>query len=596
MPTPIPPPAGGALAALVLAGATLAASAQSIPPNFGSYNLHPLFNPDAVLGWSETRIEERLGRGVVAVAARPGEVYVGWRLLKDDPADLAFNVYRSTEGGPPVRLNAEPLRQTTDYLDRGAAPDRAHAWWVRAVADGREGPDSATAALPADAPVRQYVAIPLRDDLRPGVNKVGIGDLNGDGEYDFIVKRPQAVVDPGAHRVSPDTFKFEAYLRDGTFLWRNDLGKGVELGIWYSPFFVYDLDGDGRAEVALRTAEGTPEASGRVMTGPEWLSVWDGLTGREIDRVDWPARGRPEDWGDVTGNRMSRHMMGVAYLDGKTPSVVAVRGTYGLMKVETWFLRNGKLEQAWKWTNELAGWRYQGQGQHAIHVADLDGDGKDDILNGSIAIGNRGRTMWSTGMGHGDRFYVTDVDPDRPGLEVVYCHEDPHPRDAVGIWDARTGRLIHGIDEEVADNQVGRALVADIDPAYPGMEVWADKFFFTAKGEPIPGPVPPIDDVIWWDDDLTRELFARRAISKWKGPVLTEGIEGAVMFIGDIVGDWREEIVTVVGQEIRVYTTTIPARDRRVTLMQDPLYRIDVGLRVQGYPHSPMTSYFLGTR
>src|SRR5690606_22508560 len=123
-------------------------------------------------------------------------------------------------------------------------------------------------------------------------------------------------------------------------------------------------DGDGRAEVALRTAEGTPEANGRVMTGPEWLTVWDGRTGKEIARADWPARGRPEDWGDLTGNRMSRHMLGVAYLDGKTPSLVAVRGTYGLMKVETWFLRNGKLESVWQWTNAMAGWRYQGQGQH----------------------------------------------------------------------------------------------------------------------------------------------------------------------------------------------------------------------------------------
>ena len=611
------------------------APTSSIPPNFSHYTLNPHPRP-TTLGWARERVEERLGRGVSALRTGEG-VYLGWRLLKGDPADLAFNVYRSTAGGAPVRLNPEPVTRTTDFLDTKAPPDRDNSWWVRPVRDGREQEPSARASLPANSPARQYRAFKIRDDIPANsIDKIAVGDLDGDGEYDFVVKRPGGTIDPSfLTRHSPDTFKIEAYRSDGTFLWRRDLGWSIQLGIWFSPFQVVDLDGDGKAEVAIKTGEGDPrDRNGQVLTGPEYLSVWDGLTGKDIDRVDWIPRGKLTDWGDYSGNRSNRHMMAVAYLDGKTPSVVIFRGTYGLMKAEAFFLRERKLQKVWSWTNERAGWRYQGQGQHAVHIADLDGDGADEVLNGSIAIGSDGRTMWSTGNGHGDRFYVSDIDPARPGLEIWYTYEDPHPRNGVGLWDARTGNLIFGTDEETADNQVGSGLVADIDPAHPGMEVWAERFFYTAKGERLPGPVPPQQGLVWWDADPLRELHtfgrggpppARSAppaggapaparpqgagpaagrpdfmpsatVSKWKGAVLTEGIRGRHMLWGDIAGDWREEIVTFAEGEVRIYGTTIPANDRRVTLMQDPLYRSEVGLVVQGYTHVPVTSYFLGMR
>ena len=338
--------------------------------------------------------------------------------------------------------------------------------------------------MPANAPARQYISIKLRDDLpEDGIHKIGIGDLDGDGEYDFVVKRPRGRVDPGIPRPSPDTFKVEAYKRDGTWLWRNDLGWSIELGTWTSPMIVYDFNGDGKAEVALKTGEGDPRgANERIITGPEYCSVWNGETGAEIAKVAWIERGKPSDWGDDVGNRMNRNMLGVAYLDGKTPSLLVLRGIYGLMKVEAWLLQDAQLDKAWSWTNESAGWKYQGQGQHSIHVADIDGDGRDEILNGSLAIDNDGRTMWSTGLGHGDRFYVTDIDPERPGLEVWYSYEDPHPQNGVSLWDAHTGNLIFGTDSETIDNEIDRALVGDIDPAYPGMEVWADRFFLYGQG------------------------------------------------------------------------------------------------------------------
>lgn len=555
------------------------------------------------MGWAEQRIEEKLARGMMAVPSGQGKVYLGWRLLRTDPESIAFNVYRSTAGGDAVKLNAEPLRKTTDFVDANPPLNHENAWWVRPVLNGKEQEACGRAVLAANPPQQQYISFKLRGDIEGhGIHKVGIGDLDGDGEYDFVVKRPGGRVDPGRARRSPDTFKVEGYKSDGTFLWRRDLGWSIELGTWYSPMIVYDFDGDGKAEVAIKTSEGDHRREdGRVLTGPEYCSVWNGETGKDITRVDWIPRGNINDWGDTSGNRASRHMMGVAYLDGKTPSLLVIRGIYGLMKMDAWYLRDKQLHKVWSWSNRTSGWKYQGQGQHNIHVADIDGDGCDEILNGSIAIDNDGRIMWSTGLGHGDRFYITDVDPDRPGLEVLYSYEDPHPQNGVSLWDARTGNLIWGITEETVDNQIKFVFTSDIDSSIPGMECWGDKFFFSAKGKNLGSDVPPDNEPIWWDGDLLREMirgggfWSREAsIFKCKGLTLTGGIEGRVIMMADILGDWREELITYVRGELRIYTTVIPASDRRVCLMQDPLYRLDVAFRAMGYDQVPMTSYYLG--
>jgi rhamnogalacturonan endolyase len=385
---------------------------EEIPPNLNFYAIDPLYKPGVPLGWAKERIEETLDRGLVALAADGGRVYLGWRLLKTDPTDVAFDVYRQTAGEKPAKLNAQPLRRTTDFVDEQAPRGRENSWSVRAIVNGREQQPSSAVTLPANAPAQAYRSIQLKQDVR-SVDRVGIGDLNGDGAYDFVVKHPAGSIDPGRIRPSPDTYKIDAYDgKTGAFLWRVDLGWNVDLGIWFSPMVVRDLDGDGKAEVCLRSAPyaATREQAygggqGIVLDGPESLAVLDGETGREIDKVDWIERGKVTDWADTTGNRSSRHMLGVAYLDGKTPSVLVVRGTYGLMKIDAWTLRNRKLEKLWRWTNERAPFKYHGQGQHSIKTGDLDGDGRDDILNGSIAIGSDGRTLWSTGLGHGDRFY-----------------------------------------------------------------------------------------------------------------------------------------------------------------------------------------------
>ena len=583
---------------------------EEISPNLNYYAMDPLYNPNAVLGWAKTRIEEKINRGMLALNTGDGKIFLGWRLLKSDPENVAFNVYRSTAGAPAIKLNNSPLTGTTDFIDSGAPPDKDNAWFVRPVVNGREQAASERAVLNANAPVRQYKSISLKSDIQ-SVAMVAVGDLDGDGVYDFVVKHPGQGKDPGRTGPNTGSYKYDGYNgKTGEFLWRIDLGWNVDMGIWWTPMIVRDLDGDNKAEVCVRTSDyaATQEdmlPSGRtgfLLDAPEYLAVYNGETGELIDRTPWIELGKVQDWGDNTGNRASRHMMGVAYLDGKTPAVLAVRGTYGMMKVDAYVLENRKLRKVWRWTNERAPFMYQGQGQHTLKTGDIDGDGMDEIINGSLAIDNDGKTMWGTGLGHGDRSYMGDIVPDRPGWEIWYTIEEPHPRNGACLVDARTGQIIFGADEPNEDNELGSCMAADIDPDLPGLELAGGRFYYSATGQRLSDPVPPQGLMAWWDDDLLREFVGWKGLSKWKDgeqvPLFGTSIEGGVHQVADILGDWREELVTAAKGELRIYSTTIPARDRRVCLMQDPLYRNDVCHHTMGYTnrHYPMTGYYLGTR
>lgn len=585
-------------------------TAEEIPPNLNFYAMDPLYNPDAVLGWSSERIEEKLNRGMTALSIGESKVYLGWRLLKSDSDNTAFNVYRSTEGKEPVKLNAQPLTKTTDFIDEKAPLDKSNAWFVRPVVNGQEQADSEKAELPANSPIQQYKSIFLQQDVRAGM--VGIGDLNGDGFYDFVVKHSTGGgKDPGRIGPNSGTVKYDGYNgKTGEFMWRIDLGWNVDNGIWWTPTIVRDLDGDNKAEVCVRTSDyaATREemkASGQtgfLLDAPEYLAVYDGQTGKLIDKVNWIELGKVQDWGDNTGNRASRHMLAAAYLDGKTPSVLVVRGTYGMMKIDAWMLKNKKLEKVWRWTNERAPFMYQGQGQHTVKTGDIDGDGCDEIINGSIAIDNDGRTMWGTGLGHGDRSYMGDIDPTNPGWEIFYIIEEPHPRNGFCLVDARTGKILFGTDESTNDNELGGCMAADIDPAYPGMELAGGRFYYSSKGERIKGLIPPQSMMAWWDADPLREFISMGGLAKWNSgsqvPIQDSRIAGGVQQVADIMGDWREELVTVSGNELRIYSTIIPAADRRICLMQDPLYRNDVCHHTMGYTdrHYPMTTDYIGTK
>src|SRR5262245_4356632 len=573
---------------------------------------------------------ERLDRGLVAVVTAEGKTYLGWRLLKTDPAGVAFNVYRSTAGAKPVRLNRQPITQSTNFVDHSAPLDRKNAWWVKGVLNGREQEVSARVELPANPSKAEYLSIKLQGNYT--CNKLGIGDLDGDGKLDFVVKQPGTSIDPGERywRRSPDTYKLEAYRNDGTFLWRKDLGWNIELGIWYSPMVVFDLDGDGKAEIALKTAPTDVDfrdAEGHVLAGPEYCSILDGMSGKEIARVDWIPRGNVEDWGDKTGNRASRNVIGVGYLDGKRPSAVVHRGTYTTMRVDTYNFIDRQLKKLWSWNGDDENPPVRGQGMHGMKAADVDDDGRDELILGAAALDDSGKLLWNTELRHPDVVYVADIDPSRPGLEIAYGVELKRAENGICLVEARTGKIIWGTKHPTTHIH-DQGMVGDLDPTVPGLEFYGaeadgSKFWLhSARGELLAsedmGGNSP--HALYWDDGPVKAYIPgpsrfRRPVSstpdatpgarsagtatpgppgalvtsrimKYKGPQIGE-IQGRIVGLADIIGDWREEVITSVEGELRIYTTTIPATTRRVTLMQDRLYRNDTAFESMGYFFPP---------
>ena len=457
-----------------------------------------------------------------------------------------------------------------------------------------------------DAKPTGYVSLKLKGDHT--FQKAGIADLNGDGKYDFVIKQPSSNVDPWIkyYRRSEGTYKIEAYLSDGTFLWQNDLGWSIECGIWYSPYVVWDFDGDGKAEVAVKTGEGDPrDPDGRVTSGPEYLSIWDGMTGKEKARVAWPSREGYRGKREYTYNYYCRNQLGVAYLDGKTPCLIVERGTYGTMKVAAYQYHGGELTELWQWDNRNEERKYRGQGAHFMHCIDIDADGRDEVLLGSSVLDDNGTALWSTGLGHPDHFYVSDIDPSRPGLEIHYGIESRSPKNGICLVDAATGKILWGLGERTFHIH-SSGMCADIDPSHPGMECYGGeaakvpqggnrRWMFSGQGKLL-AKEDTFDHgcsirTVYWDADPYREMLIGGKISKYQGKTLTESITGGHPAWADILGDWREEIIASVKGELRIYTTTIPASDRRVCLMQDPIYRNDVAHVAMGYGVPPMTSY-----
>lgn len=550
---------------------------------------------------AEGRRSEKLDRGLVARPLADGKVYLGWRLLAADGPGGGFHVVRQTGESAPVQLTDQPLTKTTDFVDAKAEAGQQHAWYVQPTGGQPSPPVQATPATDDDASL-PYARIKLQGDHT--FQKVGIADLDGDGACDFVIKQPNANVDPYIHywKPSSDTYKLEAYGSDGAFLWRHDLGWSIESGIWYSPYVVYDLDGDGCAEVALKTGEGDPrDADGRVQTGPEFLTLLDGRTGQKKTQIAWPDRAL---FGQDAYNYASRNQLGIAYLDGKTPSLIVGRGTYQRIIIVAYDLRDGQLQQRWMWDNKDLGKDYWGQGAHWMHAADVDEDGRDEVLVGSFTLDDNGRELWSTGLGHPDHFYVGDIDPSRPGLEIYYGIERRQPQaNGMCLVDARSGKILWG-HQGPTRHVHGYGLCSDIDASHPGSECYstdtdAEKKAAWSRLRAADGQVLS-DELLWgfgpravyWDADLQRELLTK-SIFDFGSDQTLQKIEGSVIAVADVLGDWREEVITSVAGELRIYITTIPAADRRLCLLTDPIYRLDVAHGAMGYYQVPMTSYDL---
>lgn len=537
---------------------------------------------------AQQRREEKIDRGVVALTASREEIYVGWRLLKDDPESVAFNVYRKEIGVDEdfKKVNDAPVANTTDYMDATVKKGQGYNYRIKRVVNGKEEacPGEAYVFMsPGDQP---WYSIKLKDDIT--IKTVGIGDLDGDGSYDFVLQSPNFNTDPwyepGYWKRSPETYKLDAYTSKGKYLWTYDMGWAIEAGTWYAPFLVYDIDADGKAEVYAKAGEGdTREQDGRVLEGPEYLVKIDGMNGNILQKRDWLTKDGYESY-----NYWSRNFLSVAYLDGINPDLIMLRGTYTLIKIEA---MDKSLKTKWYWDSSGDDRKYRGQGGHGILVADINEDGKDELIPGTFAIGGNGKPIWHTGLRHNDAGYISDIDPERPGLEIYYGIESRSERNGLCLVDAATGEIIWGYDKPTIHIH-GQGMTADIDPRYPGMESYGGDakdggnqyFMFTAKGERIGdknlGSLAP--RALWWDADELKEINIGRNVLKFESDTLLK-VEGKVLFVADIIGDWREEIVTSLPGEIRIYSTNIPAADKKACLMQDRQYRMGVASYSVGY-------------
>ena len=571
---------------------------------------------------------EKLGRGMVALRTQDDAVYLGWRLLGTDPEEISFNLYRKSGNKEKIKLNATPITKTTDFKDTGADMKVINSYSIRPVLKGVEQKESEPFVLQANDSANGYLTIPLKTPAGYSPNDISVGDLDGDGEYDIVLHQTGKAHD-NSHNGYTDPAIFQAYKMDGTMLWEINLGRNIREGAHYTQFMVYDLDGDGVAEFACKTADGTTDgkgkvigdatkdwrnASGKILSGPEYFTIFNGKTGEAMATTDYiPGRGNTKGWGgrggnggnDDNGNRVDRFTACIAYLDGKKPSVVMCRGYYGRTVLAAWDWRGGKLTSRWVFDTKDGANPYSGMGNHNLTVADVDADGKDEIIFGSMCVDDNGKGLYTTGLRHGDAIHVSDLDPERPGLEVFGVHEIEDGTKGPGavLYDAKTGAVLwRGAEDE----DVGRGVAENIDSSLTGAQLWfsGSKGLLDLKGNRIGANPPSTNFLIWWDGDLSRELLDGNHIDKYNGGrlltatgcVSNNGTKANPALSADLLGDWREEVIfrTADNQQLRVYSTTIPSQHRLYTLMHDPQYRLSIAWQNVGYNQPPHTSFYLG--
>ncbi|MHB9857943.1 rhamnogalacturonan lyase [Streptomyces sp. YIM S03343] len=566
---------------------------------------------------------EKLDRGVVSVHTDSGNL-VSWRWLGTDADKVSFNVYRSG-----TKVNATPITGSTNYFHSGA-PAQAD-YTVRAVVGGVEQADSVHAIQLRTGYKDVPISPPSGGTTPDGVaytyeaNDASVGDLDGDGRLEFVLKwQPTNAKDNSQSGYTGDTI-LDGIKLDGTRLWRIDLGRNIRSGAHYTQFQVYDYDGDGKAEIAMKTADGTVDGTGTVigsssadhrnskgyvLSGPEYLTMFNGRTGKAMGSVDYvPARGTVSSWGDSYGNRVDRFLAGTAYLDGSRPSLIEARGYYTRTVISAWDWRNGAFTRRWTFdtsSSANSGKGYDGQGNHQLSVADVDGDGKDEIVYGAMAVDNNGAGLWTTKNGHGDAQHVGDLDPSRAGLEEFKVDESSSKPSSF-MADAKTGKVIWST---AADGDNGRGVSGDIWAGSAGAESWSSAVsgIRSPKGTVVASRKPSSTNFLsWWDGDTVRELLDGTHIDKYGTSGDTRLLTGADVhsnnttkatpsLSGDILGDWREEVVwpTTDNKALRIYSTPYQTSTRITTLLHDTQYRTALAWQNTAYNQPPHPSFFIG--
>ena len=524
---------------------------------------------------------------------------ISWRLLKTDPSNVAFDIYKSVDGGAEVKLNEEPVSNTTSWVDADIDVSKTNVYRVTLANQTETLCDYTFTSEMAEKfyhEIRLNLNVPDAS-ITYSPDDIQLGDLDGDGELEIVVKRePYDGANMGVW--FNGTTLLEAYKMDGTFLWQIDLGINIRSGSHYTSYILYDFDGDGLCEIAFRSSEGTKFADGKIITdangkindyrnrqtdgkgwysgaaiprdeddpstattcglimeGPEYISICRGYDGREITRIDNIPRGGEgskvsrakywsEYWGDDFGNRMDRFFIGVAYLDGipdeatgvrtTNPSLIISRGIYKNWQVWALDLKGNELVPRWKFDTADHASKWKGMCSHCFRVADLDGDGKDEILYGSAAIDDDGSELWCNGNGHGDILHVGKFIKDRSGLQIVASFEEAKDYEGQGngyacqVIDARNGSMItgHGKNLPVDASDVGRCIVADVDPDSPDFEYWSStqEGMFSCNGTGLVSTTYPTgiangvmyNVAIYWSGQSTREMYDRTCIVSYK--------------------------------------------------------------------------------
>ena len=642
-----------------------------------------------------------------------GKLLLSWRMLPTDNWDTKFYLYKGGINATYIMREGTKAINATNY-QLSTVPSATIVYYLLSedfyTQLGLEkAPTSVTGdkrailkAVALDSVVIDsrlyseklpYLTIPLKSTedvcsqtkyIKYQTNDCSVGDLDGDGEMEVVVKRLLSVYNGNGECISDGTgagdsdtrarhtIIWDAYKLDGTLLWRVKSGPNIILGN-SSAVTLGDLDGDGCAEFVLKTSEGTVFGDGYEIAdtdgdnktdyrdiwpaghyigdgpkgygGPEFFSVVDGKTGKELARANYIARGKEgETPAELAANweandwnwdpRKSKYAwklansfrMGLASFDGEGLQIFLGRGVYGRTIVEGWRYEPtpsgdfaGTLTRMWKFDTMDEGGRdknkdgklnsaYAGQGNHAFNVADLDGDGKDEVMYGSCAFDDDGTGLWTSGLGHGDANHVGRFLPDREGLQVYHCLETG--KTMVALHDAKDGKVIWKKDAD-SDNDMGRCLVSDIDPSSPGCEFWYyGSNAFSQTGEKDLGYKPSSCNMaIWFDGSLSRQLINENIIdSPSNGRTFTmyrynESFNNTTKsnpgWYGDFLGDWREEVI-VPDQtklaDIKIFSTWYPSDYMLPYLMSDHTYMMQCIHQQVGYNQpNHVGGYFLGT-
>lgn len=632
------------------------------------------------------------GETVVTAADASGKeytsgVYLSWRSFEKDPKGTTFDIYRNE-----TKI-AENLAVTNLVDEGGRAFD---IYRVEGSSDVELGIKVLDTAVWQDKYLELKLYSPADQTMPDGTvctyaaNDMSVGDLDGNGQLELVVKwYPSNAQDNSAKGYTGTTFLdgYDVNFATGevSLLWRIDMGVNIRSGAHYTQFQVWDFDGDGKAEIAVKTADGTTSyqstdgtdaglvevaytgacnaaslpvnqiskehdyrnAAGYILEGPEYFSMFNCDDASLIDTVDYePGRGNVNAWGDGYGNRVDRFLSAVAYLNGTTPSAVFCRGYYTRTCLTAYYLADtdgdgagDKIQTYWKFDTNEAGSQYEAQGNHGLSVNDIDNDGKDEIIYGSLVIDHNGTVKYSTNQGHGDAMHVSDWVNWNEGLEVMAVHEHDDASYHVEIHDAETGKILMGYH---VGRDTGRGVAADIDPTASGAEFWSiaspDS---SAEEEPswdsrnggvystmstlenlitLSGKSPASNASIFWDGDLLSEIQDHRFdsdaykplavnLAKWdyennqevtlfdSTEILSNnGTKGNTGLTADILGDWREEIISrsSSGQnKIRIYASTIQTDYVVPCLLENRAYRQGVAWQNVAYNQPANLSYLL---